>query len=46
MFFDSNKWEGIGFNLVDEHPIGAIKRKKHAAKQWDRKIRTGWRTIR
>lgn len=30
IFFDPNKWEGIGFNLVDEHPISAIKRKKPA----------------
>jgi len=28
IFFDSNKWEGIYFNLVDEHPVSAIKRKK------------------
>jgi oligopeptide transport system substrate-binding protein len=27
MYFDNDKWEGIYGNLVDEHPISAIRRK-------------------
>ncbi|HWN95544.1 MAG TPA: peptide ABC transporter substrate-binding protein, partial [Methylomirabilota bacterium] len=27
LFFDDNKWEGIHGNLIDEHPLSAIRRK-------------------